>query len=66
MNDISLFTLKRDHLPPPKKRVLHAALAGYGAMQLAGPGIWAPPHNRDGAVRVLRAAIGSGIFLSAP
>ena len=26
---------------------------GYGAMQLAGPGVWGPPKDPDGAVAVL-------------
>jgi pyridoxine 4-dehydrogenase len=31
--------------------------AGYGAMQLAGDGIFGPPRDRDEALRVLRAAV---------
>jgi pyridoxine 4-dehydrogenase len=34
---------------------------GYGAMQLAGDNVFGPPRDRDEAVRVLRAAIDSGI-----
>ena len=34
---------------------------GYGAMQLAGPGVWGPPHDRDEAVAVLREAVELGI-----
>jgi aryl-alcohol dehydrogenase-like predicted oxidoreductase len=34
---------------------------GYGAMQLAGPGVFGPPAERDAAVAVLRAAIELGI-----
>ena len=34
---------------------------GYGAMQLAGPGVWGPPSDPDGAVAVLRAAIAAGV-----
>ncbi|MDN3355910.1 oxidoreductase [Actinomadura sp. DC4] len=34
---------------------------GYGAMQLAGPGVWGPPRDRDEAVAVLRAAVELGI-----
>jgi pyridoxine 4-dehydrogenase len=34
---------------------------GYGAMQLAGPGVFGPPADRDGAVAVLREAIELGI-----
>jgi aryl-alcohol dehydrogenase-like predicted oxidoreductase len=34
---------------------------GYGAMQLAGPGVFGPPADRDEAVRVLREALALGI-----
>jgi pyridoxine 4-dehydrogenase len=34
---------------------------GYGAMQLAGPGVWGPPKDRDAAVAVLRAAVSAGV-----
>jgi pyridoxine 4-dehydrogenase len=34
---------------------------GYGAMQLAGPGVFGPPKDRDAAVRVLRAAVAQGV-----
>ena len=34
---------------------------GYGAMQLAGPGVWGPPKNPDGAIAVLRAAVAAGV-----
>jgi aryl-alcohol dehydrogenase-like predicted oxidoreductase len=34
---------------------------GYGAMQLAGPGVWGPPKDQDGAVAVLREAVASGV-----
>jgi pyridoxine 4-dehydrogenase len=34
---------------------------GYGAMQLAGPGVMGPPADRDSALAVLRAAAGLGI-----
>jgi aryl-alcohol dehydrogenase-like predicted oxidoreductase len=34
---------------------------GYGAMQLAGPGVWGPPADRAEAVRVLRAAVEAGV-----
>ena len=34
---------------------------GYGAMQLAGPGVFGPPRDRDAAVAVLREAIASGV-----
>lgn len=34
---------------------------GYGAMQLAGPGVMGPPADHDGALAVLREAVGLGI-----
>jgi aryl-alcohol dehydrogenase-like predicted oxidoreductase len=34
---------------------------GYGAMQLAGPGVWGPPKDPDGAVAVLREAVSAGV-----
>jgi aryl-alcohol dehydrogenase-like predicted oxidoreductase len=34
---------------------------GYGAMQLAGPGVFGPPRDRDTALAVLRAAVASGV-----
>src|SRR6187455_1283253 len=34
---------------------------GYGAMQLAGPGVFGPPKSRDAAVAVLREAVKSGV-----
>ncbi|MEU0087027.1 oxidoreductase [Streptomyces sp. NPDC006274] len=34
---------------------------GYGAMQLAGPGVWGPPRDPDAAVAVLRRALELGV-----
>jgi aryl-alcohol dehydrogenase-like predicted oxidoreductase len=34
---------------------------GYGAMQLAGPGVFGPPKDRDEALAVLREAIDLGV-----
>ena len=34
---------------------------GYGAMQLAGPGVFGPPKDHAGALAVLRAAIEAGV-----
>ena len=34
---------------------------GYGAMQLAGPGVFGPPKDHDAALVVLREAIASGV-----
>ena len=40
-------------------RVVHRM--GYGAMQLAGPGVFGPPKDRAEAVAVLREAVESGV-----
>jgi aryl-alcohol dehydrogenase-like predicted oxidoreductase len=37
------------------------ARLGYGAMQLAGPGVFGPPKNRAAALAVLREAVASGV-----
>jgi aryl-alcohol dehydrogenase-like predicted oxidoreductase len=34
---------------------------GYGAMQLAGPGVFGPPRDRGEAIAVLREAVASGV-----
>ncbi|MGD1098336.1 MAG: aldo/keto reductase family oxidoreductase [Bryobacteraceae bacterium] len=34
---------------------------GYGAMQLAGPQVWGPPRDADGAIAVLREAVAAGV-----
>jgi pyridoxine 4-dehydrogenase len=34
---------------------------GYGAMQLAGPGVFGPPKDRKAALAVLRQAVASGV-----
>jgi pyridoxine 4-dehydrogenase len=34
---------------------------GYGAMQLAGPEVWGPPRDPDGAIAVLREAVAAGV-----
>ncbi|WP_281362836.1 aldo/keto reductase family oxidoreductase [Nguyenibacter vanlangensis] len=34
---------------------------GYGAMQLAGPGVFGPPRDRESALAVLRAAVAAGV-----
>jgi aryl-alcohol dehydrogenase-like predicted oxidoreductase len=34
---------------------------GYGAMQLAGPGVFGPPKDRDAALAVLREAVARGV-----
>ena len=35
---------------------------GFGAMQLAGPGVFGPPRDRDQALAVLREAVEMGII----
>src|SRR5580704_15855482 len=40
---------------------LTVARMGYGAMQLAGPGVWGPPKDRNEAIAVLRAAVEAGV-----
>src|SRR5690349_10894697 len=34
---------------------------GFGAMQLAGPGVFGPPKDRDAAIAVLRTAVELGV-----
>jgi len=34
---------------------------GYGAMRLAGPGVWGPPRDMNAAIAVLREAVESGV-----
>ncbi|HZR58985.1 MAG TPA: aldo/keto reductase family oxidoreductase [Terriglobales bacterium] len=34
---------------------------GYGAMKLAGPEVWGPPADVDGAIAILREAVASGV-----
>ncbi|ASG63351.1 hypothetical protein CEW81_11405 [Kluyvera genomosp. 3] len=39
---------------------------GYGAMQLAGPGVFGPPKDRHAAISVLREALELGLIISTP
>lgn len=39
----------------------HVARLGYGAMQLAGPGVFGPPKDEAQAIQVLRDAVASGV-----
>src|SRR5690606_33674586 len=39
----------------------HVKRLGYGAMQLAGPGVFGPPKDHDAALAVLRQAIALGV-----
>src|SRR5271168_95316 len=40
---------------------LNVKRLGYGAMQLAGPGVFGPPKDHDAALAVLREAAASGV-----
>jgi pyridoxine 4-dehydrogenase len=50
-------------LPGGRYRVgdLELTRVGYGAMQLAGPGVFGPPKDHDAAIAVLRATVDLGI-----
>jgi pyridoxine 4-dehydrogenase len=39
----------------------HVHRIGYGAMQLAGPGVFGPPKDHDAAIAVLQAAVAAGV-----
>src|SRR3954467_10690601 len=39
----------------------HVSRVGFGAMQLAGPGVFGPPRDRDAALSVLRTAVELGV-----
>src|SRR6185437_7762712 len=47
----------------PRYRLADKAVwrVGYGAMQLAGDGVFGPPRDRDEATAVLRAAVDAGV-----
>src|SRR6266446_6516404 len=40
---------------------LNLTRVGYGAMQLAGPHVFGPPSDREGALAVLREVVALGI-----
>jgi pyridoxine 4-dehydrogenase len=58
-----MHTMTSDNLPGGRYQVadLQLTRVGYGAMQLAGPGVFGPPKDHDAAIAVLRAAVGLGI-----
>jgi aryl-alcohol dehydrogenase-like predicted oxidoreductase len=39
----------------------HVTRMGYGAMQLAGPGVFGPPRDREAALAVLRDVVAAGV-----
>lgn len=52
------------HLAPATTFALGSHLVqriGYGAMQLAGPGVWGPPKNSDAARALLREVVAQGV-----
>ncbi|MBB5873677.1 aryl-alcohol dehydrogenase-like predicted oxidoreductase [Allocatelliglobosispora scoriae] len=55
--------MSSQELPGGVYRVADLALTrvGYGAMQLAGPGVFGPPKDPDAAAAVLRAVVERGI-----
>ena len=56
-------TMTSDNLPGGPYQVADIQLTrvGYGAMQLAGPGVFGPPKDHDAAIAVLRTAVDLGI-----
>jgi pyridoxine 4-dehydrogenase len=58
-----MHTMTSDNLPGGRYQVadLQLTRVGFGAMQLAGPGVFGPPRDHDAAIAVLRAAVDLGI-----
>jgi pyridoxine 4-dehydrogenase len=58
-----MHTMTSGNLPGGRYQVADLPLTrvGYGAMQLAGPGVFGPPKDHDAAIAVLRAAVDLGI-----
>jgi len=56
-------TMRSNTLPGGTYRVgdLDLTRVGYGAMQLAGPGVFGPPKDRDAAIAVLRDVVDLGV-----
>jgi len=56
-------TTRHGNLPGGTYRLgdLEVTRVGYGAMQLAGPGVLGPPKDRDAAIAVLRRVVELGI-----
>src|ERR1700734_846816 len=56
-------TMPSRNLPGGTYRVgdLELTRVGYGAMQLAGPGVFGPPKDRAAAIEVLRTAVELGV-----
>ena len=43
--------------------VLNVQRLGFGTMQLTGPGVWGPPRDHHGAIKVLRRSVELGVNL---
>jgi aryl-alcohol dehydrogenase-like predicted oxidoreductase len=56
---MSQLTLGGQFTFPSTSMTVHRV--GYGAMQLAGPGVYGPPKDPDAAVAVLREAVAAGV-----
>jgi pyridoxine 4-dehydrogenase len=56
MNDTADIPLPRRPLGPFSVRPI-----GFGAMRLAGPNVFGPPHHRSTAIALLREAVDSGV-----
>jgi pyridoxine 4-dehydrogenase len=58
-----MHTMTSVNLPGGRYQVADLELTrmGYGAMQLAGPGVFGPPKDREAAIAVLRTAVELGI-----
>jgi pyridoxine 4-dehydrogenase len=56
-------TMTANDLPGGRYRMgdREVTRVGYGAMQLAGPGVFGPPKDRDEAIEVLRTVVELGI-----
>lgn len=54
---------RRDHAGAGRYPVADKVVSrtGYGAMQLAGDGVFGPPRDRNEAIRVLKAADDAGV-----
>jgi pyridoxine 4-dehydrogenase len=68
MNSAGPHPTERNRMPanPPGGALtladeLSLSRMGYGAMQLAGPGVFGPPRDRDEAIAVLRTAVDLGV-----
>ena len=59
INDSATATLGGQYTFPGTSLTVHRI--GYGAMQLAGPGVFGPPKDPEAAIAVLREAVAAGV-----